>query len=337
MNRPAHGLLHRQRTCAKITPVLKRPTRPLPRQFNRPLTDKTRSFVERRHKRTSSHKRERWRRWLHRIRAVILKRLGDARRWLKVLLIGFTVLVACLFLFSPILHVREIRVIRTEGRVDLPTVLEALAPLYGRHLLFLSTRDVTSLVHDVVPDATTVTVSKSYPSELSVRISLAPLIARVQIVAPREVAVPLGSGSTLPRAGSGASAAIPEQLYLTQNGLLVAAPPPSNHEALPTIRVIDWSVRPIPGITLITPTFFDQMTRAEHALTLEFGQQIHLRTVYLRAREFHLDTATVSFWFDTRSPLQAQLERLRTFLKTVKLTDVKSYLDLRLTGRVVYK
>lgn len=93
----------------------------------------------------------------------------------------------------------------------------------------------------------------------------------------------------------------------------------------------------MPGTVILPPEFFDRLRRAENALTLEFGQQVGLRTVYLRAREFHLDTPAISFWFDIRTPLEAQLQRLRTFLKAVKLPEVKEYIDLRLTGRVVYQ
>lgn len=311
--------------------MLKRPTRPLPKKFNRPLTAGTRSFVEKRHKRVRTHTRERSRRWIRRWRTVILERLAAARRWIKFLAAGAIVFVLCLFLFSPLLQVREIRVVRTEGRVDLQKVLETLAPLYGQHLLLLSARDVTARVREVVPDALSVSVTKNYPSQMSVRIELSPLVARLRIES-----LGGGSGSLMPSAGSGSDAGPPLAEFLTENGLLVAAARPPEAEPLPTIRLVDWSVRPVPGTVILPSAFFDRLRRAENALTLEFGQQIRLRTVYLRAREFHLDTPAISFWFDNRTPLEAQLQRLRTFLKAVKITDVKNYIDLRLTGRVVY-
>lgn len=317
-----------------IFPVLKRPTRPLPRKFNRPLTPGTRTFVERRHRRIREHRRERSRRWFRRARAIILDRIVAARRYIKFLIIGVAILVASLLLFSPLLRVREIRVVRTEGRVDLAAVLEALAPLYDRHMLLVSVHDVTFRVRAVVPDARTVSVTKSYPAKLSVRIALAPLVARVRI----QTSPSAGSGARVAtRTGSGSTASVAQQEFLTDDGLLVTAPHGPASEALPTIRVVDWSARPAPGRPLLSPEFFDRLRRAEQALTLEFGQQIVLRTVYLRAREFHLDGPVVSYWFDTRSTLESQLQRLRVFLRAVKLSDVKSYVDLRLTGRVVYK
>lgn len=328
-----------------LLPVLKRPSRPLPRKFNRPLTPGTRTFVERRHKRIREHRRERSRRWLRRIRAIVLDRIVALRRYLKFLVIGAAVLVASLLLFSPLLHVREIRVVRTEGRVDLAAVLDALAPLYDRHMLLVSVHDVTSRVRAVVPDARTVSVVKSYPAKLSVRIALAPLVARVRIQASPTApgasppsSISTGSGARAAAGSAGGSGALlAQQEFLTDDGLLVTAPHGPASEALPTIRIVDWSARPAPGRPLLSPEFFDRLRRSEQALTLEFGQQIVLRTVYLRAREFHLDGPVVSFWFDTRSTLESQLQRLRTFLRAVKLTDVKSYVDLRLTGRVVYK
>lgn len=226
---------------------------------------------------------------------------------------------------------------RTEGRVDIRKVLETLAPLYGKHLLFLSTRDVTARVREVVPDALSVSVSKLYPLQMSVRITLAPLVARVQILASAgSRTLVAGSGSDIP-AGSGAVLPAPNTEYLTENGLLISAVRPSDAEPLPAIRVVDWGVRPIPGSVILPPKFFDRVRRTENALTLEFGQNIRLRTIYLRAREFHLDTPAVSYWFDEKTPIEAQMQRLRTFLKTIKLTEVKNYIDLRLTGRVVYK
>lgn len=329
--------------------MLKRPTRPLPRQFNRPLTPGTRTFVERRHRRIRAHRRERSRRWFRRARAIVLDRIVAARRYLKFLAVGAAILVASLLLFSPLLRVREIRVVRTEGRVDLASVLEALAPLYDRHMLLVSVHDVTSRVRAVVPDARTVSVTKSYPARLSVRIALAPLVARVRIQtspqsppgsppAAASAGPSAGSGARVAtRTGSGSAASVAQQEFLTDDGLLVTAPHGPASEALPTIRVVDWSARPAPGRALLSPEFFDRLRRAEQALTLEFGQQIVLRTVYLRAREFHLDGPVVSFWFDTRSTLESQLQRLRIFLRAVKITDIRSYVDLRLTGRVVYK
>ncbi len=317
-------------------PVLKRPTRPLPRQFNRPVTAGTRLFVERRHKRVREHRRERSRRWIRRLRALLLERLAASRRFVKFAVIGIIILFVCIFLFSPIMQVRDIRVVRTEGRVDLRTVLETLSPLYGRHLLFLSTRDVTSRVRAVVPDAVNVSVSKQYFSRISVTITLAPLVARVRIAPSTDAVAAAGSGTSL-AGGSGAVTNASQAQYLTENGLLVAAVRPPDATPLPTIRIVDWSVRPALGTIILPPEFYDRMRRTENALTLEFGQQIRLRTVYLRAREFHLDTPAVSYWFDVRSPLEAQLQRFRTFLKAVKLTDAQQYIDLRLTGRVVYR
>lgn len=280
------------------------------------------------------------RRW----RGVIEEKISAARRWLKFLVLGIIAFVICMLIFSPIMHVRGIRVIRTEGRVDIPAVLRALAPLYGRHLLFVSTHDVGKRVRESVPDANDVTVQKHYPSELLVRISVAPLVARVIIESPNAAeAGPVrgnalnGNEVNVGLPGSGALIGARTADFLTNDGLLVSIAHVSLSQPLPLIRIVDWGARPVPMVPLLAPAFLDRMRHAEDALTLEFGQQIRTRTVYLRAREFHLDSQTVSFWFDMQTQLADQLQRLRVLLANVKLQDVKSHIDLRLMGRVVYK
>lgn len=270
------------------------------------------------------------RRW----RTTFVEWLSLYRRWSAYVIVGAAVFIVCLLLFSPILSVREIRVVRTEGRVDLRTVLAVLEPLYDRHIFFLSAHDVSTRVRSVVPDASDVTVSKRYPSELLIHITVVPLIARIVIDPPLTAHA---GPETDVASGSGAVAGVERSYFLAENGLLVSTARASSPQALPTIRIVDWSVRPVPQAPLLTHEILDRLRRAENALTLEFGQQIRMRSVFLRAREFHLDTSTVSFWFDIRTPLEDQLQRLRTFLKNVKLQDVKSYADLRLIGRVVYK
>ena len=316
-----------------MPPVLKRPTRPFPRRFRRPVSDQTRSFVQRRHQRVRQHRQERWKRWVRRAITVARERFTFVRRWLPVVLLAVLALVFCLLLFSPIIRVREIRVARSEGRVDVRAVAEALSPLYGWHLLFLPAHEVVSRVRSVVPDASGIEVRKEYPSLLSVHITLVPVVARLSIQSPGQVPA---SGSGTIASGSGAAVAV-EYDYLAENGMYVSAPDRRKDSPLPTLRVVDWGVRPVPGMLLITPEFLDRMRRAEQALSREFAQQIRTRTIFLRAREFHLDTPSISFWFDVRSPLEQQLGRLRSFLRSVKFKDVKSYVDLRLTGRVVYK
>lgn len=261
------------------------------------------------------------RRW----RTVLIERLGTARRSLKYVLAGVAVFIIALLLFSPILRVREIRVIRGEGRIDLPSVLAVLSPFYNRHLLLVPAHEVSQKVRQVVLDAKDVTVSKRYPSQISVKITLVPIVARV-LIEPVQSDPDLGTGSGSTQRGE----------YLTENGLLVAATPPDG-DPIPTIRIVDWGVRPVPVTKLLDPTMLRELRQAEQALAVEFNQNIKMRTVYLRAREFHLDTDKISFWFDERMPIEDQLQRLRTFLTAVKLTDVQNYVDLRLIGRVVYK
>lgn len=260
--------------------------------------------------------------------------LVQSRRWVLLGCMIVLVTVFAALLFSPLTRVREIRIVRTDTRVDIRKVLEHVRPLYGQHLFFLSSSDISSLVREAVPDVQTVAVHKEYPSRLGIRLVLLPLIARLKIESP----VPQGkSGSGAGLTGSGALARGKMYDFLAQNGMYVVSPDEQKDAPLPTIRIVDWGARPIPNTRLINAELLEQMNRAEQALVREFGQQIKSRTVFLRAREFHLDTPQRSYWFDMRSPMEEQLGRLRSFLRAAKLQDVKSYIDLRVEGRVMYK
>lgn len=305
----------------------------LPQRFNRPVTPATRSFVERRHKRIRQYRTERRRRFLRRVGGWLAEGLSSCRRWLPLLGAALAALAVALVLFSPLLRIREIRIVRTEGRINVQEVLSALGPIYGSHLVFLSRHDVETRVREAVPDLASVHVEKSYPSQLSVRIVLHPLIARLRIEHQQKQATPSATGALLSASGS----QLQQFDYLTDTGVYVASSAALHEVSLPVIRVVDWGVRPLPGTVLLSFEFLDRLQRAEQVLTREFGLQVRTRTVFLRAREFHIDTPTFSLWFDLRTPLQAQLGRLRTFLKSVKMQQIREYVDLRLAGRVVYR
>lgn len=301
--------------------MLERPSR-LPRKFNRRVSGVTRTFVERRHKRQKQYMRERWKRFVRRVQRIFLAGVISLRQWLWIacalaVLIGIGTLV-----FSPSMHVREIRVKRTDARLDADRIQQTLRPIFGRHLFFLSAREVQARVRAAMPDVQDVTVEKHYPSELVLSVTLHPLAARLSI-----------EGGTAP-ASSGGAATFD---FLTDNGLYVALPSAESGTVLPTIHVVDWAAYPVPLMPLFSPDLLKRMGDAENALTQQFGLKILSRTMFVRAREFHLQTKTFSVWFDLSTPLAEQLGRYRTFLKSATASDIHQYIDLRITGRVVYK
>ncbi len=315
--------------------MLQRPKRPLPRKFSRRATRATRTFVERKHQRHAQHRRERLKRWLRRTQTT-LRSLGRAlRRWLLAIIAVVFCFIVGLFAFSPIIQVREIHIQRTQGRVDVRAVQEALAPFFGRHLFFLTPREVAAAVTQTVPDLDRVSVHKDYPSRLTVSITVKPVIARLQIQGPPQSS----SGSAATASGGHLPPPQPSDLhdYLTENGIYITARSVESSGNLPLISIVDWAARPVPGTLLLKPDFLSQMQKAEQVLTDQFGQHIRARTVYLRAQEFHLQTGTIALWFDTQSPLEEQLARYRTFLQTVGPKAARQYVDLRVAGRVMYR
>lgn len=230
-------------------------------------------------------------------------------------------------LFSPFTQIQEIRVKRTDPRIDIEVVQVALAPLFGTHITLLQEQDVFDLLQSAVPDLSSVHISKHYPSYVSVQLELEPLVAQIHTLEED------GKEST-PAEGTGAVL----RGYITEKGTYAeyVTLQVKDHAALPHIAVTDWGVRPQPGTQLVRPAFLERLWKAEELLEEQFGQKTEQRILFLRAREFHLDVGPM-VWFDDRGALEEQLKRYQVFLQSVSLEQVQEYIDLRLSDRVVYK
>lgn len=315
--------------------MLRSPRR-LPQRFNRPVTPQTKRLVERRLKRKRQFLRQRVQRSVQRLQ----RRAGSLRKvflqFATLIVSGTVLLFIGIALFSPVLEIREVRVARSDPRIDQEQIQQAISPLIGEHLFFLSTQQVTDLLEKSVPDLRDASVSKQYPSTLRIRVTLDPIIARLAIDDPDRQETGTGAAAT----GSGAVEAPKGGDYLTSEGLYVTYFPSqvqSTSGTLLNLRVIDWGVRPEPWKRLVEPQFLDVIRQAESELKSQFGMQIRSREVYLRAREYHLLTARHALWFDLRSPLPEQLQRYRMFLQNVGPDAAKEYVDLRLKDKIVYK
>ncbi len=227
-------------------------------------------------------------------------------------------------LFSPAMRIAEVRIVRTESRLDIEQVQHLLSPLFGKHLMLLSGYDVRQLLDEGMADLQHVEVSKDYPSTLVVRITLDPLVARLRILDPEEVPSAL--------AGTGASID-----YLTDKGVYISTQRASPDAMLPLFLLTDWGARPSAGAVLIAPELLGRMAITEKLLQEQFGQDVLTRTLFLRAQEYHLQTSQWTLWFDMRNSLEDHLQRYRMFLREIPHEEVHEYVDLRLKDRVVYK
>lgn len=311
--------------------MLKQPRR-LPNRYARPVTPQMRRIVEQRHHRRTQHRRQKWMRAFQRFQRRAAQLKGVLLRYVAVLIGSIVLLCIGLALFSPILHIREIRVQRADPRVDAERIQGALAPFFGRHLFFLTTDQVEQAIAASIPDLHTVTITKQYPGTLSLHVTLDPLIARLVIDDPETPVT--GSGTST---GSGTLSGMID--YLTDEGVYVAYNPAQveSGSALTQLRVVDWAVRPEPNKQIMSPELLGALSDAELLLEREFDQSVTRRTVYLRAREFHLRLPAYSLWFDLRSPLDEQLRRYRVYLDQIGADKAKEYVDLRIQGKIVYK
>ncbi len=248
------------------------------------------------------------------------------------IVIGLLLLSVGLALFSPILEIREVRVARTDLRLNDELIQQSLRMIFGRHLVLLGaqeiapllTQDIPAQSRSAVPDLASVRMTKLYPSALQLRLTLKPVAYRLRVTIKDQNSVPV--------AGSGAD-------FLTDDGLYVTYPASriASGSSLPLLTIVDWGVRPTPWKPLLPRAFLQDLHDAEAALSKDFQLSIRSRTVYLRAREFHLQTPSYALWFDTTSPLTQQLQRYRVFLESTPPGAVKQYVDLRLTNAIVYQ
>ena len=295
--------------------------RRLPRKYNRPTSAKTRALAERRTEKKKKWRKDRFRRWFRRVERSYLEWQKFVIRWL---LVGFAAVLVFAFgflIFSPVVSVREIHIVRTDPRLDIESVQQALAPLFNRHTMFLSEFEVRSLLKQAIPDLDTVEVAKMYPSELRVSVKLDPIIARLDILDPEQ------ERSTATGAWID---------YITNEGMYIATNA-TYEEEFPIIQLVDWGARPQPGERVISVDLLERMDAAGHALVSQFGYTILSNRVYMRSQEFHLQVEGYSLWFDMRSSLADHLLRYRTLLNAVGPENVNQYIDLRLTDRLVYK
>jgi hypothetical protein len=310
--------------------MLKQPRR-LPQRYRRPVTPQMRSLVRQRHQRQRQYRRQRLVRSIQKFQ----RRAGSIRklllRYALVTATSFVLLALGLVLFSPILDVREIQVRRADPRIDAEQIRTALAPFFGQHLLLLGPEHVRRAVEEAIPDAREVTVTKQYPSTLILGVTPDPLIARLIIEAPD---VPAGTGALT---GTGAAPATAD--YLTDEGVYMAYLPSQvrSGTGLLDLHIVDWGVRPESGKPLVNSGLLLAMKEAEGTLQSEFGLDTESRTVFLRAREFHIKVPGYSLWFDLRSPLDEQFARYRTFLQYVGAAKATQYVDLRIRKMIVYK
>jgi len=256
-------------------------------------------------------------------------------RWFFVGTAIVLIFVLGFLMFSPVVRVRAIHVKRSDTRLDIEQVQHALAPLFGKHTLFLSQLEVLSLLRGVIPDLRKVRLEKQYPADIVVSVELDPIVARTEIVEPAAgedtAPVPEGTGALLP--------------YLTDKGMLIETDAPQGAD-LPVIYLVDWGARPQSGSAVLPPEFFMGLRDAEKEIFSQFGYRVTERTVFLRGQEFHLrverdlpegGARSVVLWFDTRSTLAEHLQRYRTFLQALGPDAAQEYIDLRLKDRIVYK
>jgi hypothetical protein len=307
----------------------------LPKRFNRVAGTATRSLARRTYagqERIRRRRHERMARWSRRAVRIGNTIASEFRVWLIMATGGIAIALAAVLLFAPFFDVRTIHIRRQDARIDPEEVQETLSPLFRQRLVLVTRAQVSALLQSQYIDIERVEILKEYPSTLNVTIFTDPVMATITI---DESGAPeaQGSGGLLPAANTGASL----QLYVTTRGYFVTSPVPLSAAPLEQLTVTDWSMRPQNRTRFLSPEFLQTVFHARDTLRRDFGLESTEITLFIRAQEFHIRTEKGTLWFDAQSPLSMQFQRLREFLKTVSFDQVKSYVDLRIADKVIYK
>lgn len=303
---------------------LKKPSR-LPKHLNRAASPFVRTMAKKYYRTTMVKRRMRnishgTRKWTK-----VASAIGsEFKVWAGIAGILTVLAIIGILLFSPIFDVKQIQVRRQDARLDIEEVQEVLKPLFHTRLPFITKNQVFELLADQYPDIRRIEISKQYPSTLIISAYLDTVAAELRLDEPYT-----GTGAM---SGSGSYA------YVTTDGYAVFTPIAlSEGDKLPKLRITDWGVKPTNRTFLLSPTFLQTIFQARDMLSDNFGFTVTDITVFIRAQEFHVRANKVSLWFDLTSPVALQFQRFRDFLKTVPLDQVKEYVDLRISDRVIYK
>jgi hypothetical protein len=256
--------------------------------------------------------------------------------WSAGIALLFILILLLYFLFSPTFAVFSIRVVREDRRVDVEEIQELLKPLFGKHILFVSPRHLERQIESAYPEVTATGIRRVFPNELRVTLSMDPIVAEVLIGEPDDTE---SAYAALSKAVEEATAER-TYAYLTERGVyleyLFPFPPKAQEERI-ILHLVDWAVKPTHRQSLISNAGLQNIVSVRRILRQSFGHNVQFISLYLRAREFHVQTEGHVLWFDLSSPAASQINRYRSFLSTISLDKVQEYLDLRLHDRVVYR
>ncbi len=253
---------------------------------------------------------------------------SELRAWIIIGIGTVATSILLALLFSPFFNVRQINIRRQDPRIDPADVQHILAPLFQERLLLVTRGQIESLLQAEYPDIDTIEIVKDYPSTLSVSIRLEPVVARVVI----------DDSDASELTESGAMLETDSFSYITRSGYYVQSPIKlSGSTPVPILRFTDWGIRPQNGTHVILPEFIEQIFTARDILRTEFGLVTLDIVVYVRAQEFHIRTNKTTIWFDLKNPLQVQFQRFRQFLKTLSFDVAKSYIDVRIQDKIIFR
>lgn len=252
----------------------------------------------------------------------------------QLLLLCITVVAAgvCIgiLFFSKFFHVSDVLVVRDSVYIDPQKVEEAMKPILGENLLFLSTDRYEEDLKVLFPALERIEISKILPRSVQLRLVSFPFIATIKNEGAKDVYLLSKNGAVIPNeAHSG-------EVEEVKNDLLTIEIPSYKSLSEASRNMIAELIELKPNTIFFTK---EDISMLEHTAELyKRNFQSPLKKIYWLPleHELHLELnggTKVYLWLD--KSIETQLYKLKTSEPTLDLASgAVAYVDLRIKDRV---
>lgn len=259
-----------------------------------------------------------------------------------VILLVLILILGLTLTFSKTFSLTNIKIERTDLRVDSSNIDAYLQKYIGKNLIWLRPEIVKTDIQHHFPSIAQVEVDRTWPHELRVILKSLPIVSRIHLtIQPKkEVTLPPRILDQISQSGAGIlqkERSPSEEIWmLNQFGLLEPNDPLFEKK----IPLIYWETpidhAPQFGEPLLDQFLLAQILKIPEILLSEFTLETASISYFSDAKEAHYKTYQYELWISFSDNWQEQLKKLRTVFLTIGTTK-HQYIDLRVKNRIIYK
>lgn len=244
------------------------------------------------------------------------------------LLIFFTILLFGGIIFLASFSVQEIKIARTDARMDVAQLGSYTKKYIGRSILLLSERQVKREMLPLFPQLENIRLEKNFPSTIRFVTTTHPVSFRWGCEESKK---------EIDDEGNIITNVIPRLYYVNRNGALTL-PDESGEEAF-----LIHEKSPCPktmniGKKVIAPEMVAEILVMKELLEEVLQVPIIRSGYYREGREIHMISENeTGFWIDFATPAEEQINKLKAALTLEpKLIEPMDHIDLRIPDKIFY-